>query len=309
MLHTMESATTARNTPIIKPRKKLFKQGISFFDVVIHTILIFVVLACLLPFLYVLIVSFTDPEVYVPMEFQVIPKKVSFSVYWSILNTDTFLRTLGNTVYVTVIGTTLSIFTTFTFAYGLTKKDLPFHRVYIVVVLFGLLFNPGMIPEYMNIRSLGLLNNHWSLILSGLITSWNVVIARNFIQGIPIELEEAAKIDGCSYFSIFFRIILPLSTAALATLTLFIAVSNWNQYTKPLLYLNDYKLHTLQVYLKSLLVDSDTMGMNAVQTDRVLPSESIRMATVVLAMFPIMCVYPFVQRYFVKGVMIGSVKG
>ena len=230
-------------------------------------------------------------------------------MYRSILNTDTFTRSLGNTVYITLVGTALSIFTTFTFAYGLSKKDIPLHRLFITVVLFGLLFNPGMIPEYMNIRTLGLLNSFWSLIFSGLISSWNVIIARNFIQGIPGELEEAAKIDGCSYFGIFFRIILPLSTASIATLTLFIAVSNWNQYTKPLLYLNDYKMHTLQVYLKSLLVDSDTMGMNAMESDRVLPSETIRMATVILAMLPIMCVYPFVQRYFVKGVMVGSVKG
>lgn len=297
------------NANVIKPQKSRLNRKITLFDVVVHALLIVIVLLCFLPFLYVFIVSFTDPSVYVPLEFQIIPEKFSFDVYWSILNTDTFLRTLGNTVYVTVIGTTLSIFTTFTFAYGLSKKEIPFHRVFVAIVLFGLLFNPGMIPEYMNIRSLGLLNNHWSLILSGLISSWNVVIARNFIQGIPGELEEAAKIDGCSYFGTFFHIILPLSTASLATLTLFIAVGNWNQYTKPLLYLNDYKLHTLQVYLKSLLVDSDTMGMNAVDSDRVLPSESIRMATVVLAMFPIMCVYPFVQRYFVKGVMVGSVKG
>ena len=298
-----------RNANAIKPQKSRLNRKITLFDVVVHALLIVIVLLCFLPFLYVFIVSFTDPAVYVPLEFQIIPEKFSFDVYWSILNTDTFLRTLGNTVYVTVIGTTLSIFTTFTFAYGLSKKEIPFHRVFVAIVLFGLLFNPGMIPEYMNIRSLGLLNNHWSLILSGLISSWNVVIARNFIQGIPGELEEAAKIDGCSYFGTFFHIILPLSTASLATLTLFIAVGNCNQYTKPVLYLTDYKLHTLQVYLKSLLVDSDTMGMNAVDSDRVLPSESIRMATVVLAMFPIMCVYPFVQRYFVKGVMVGSVKG
>lgn len=306
----MKSVSEAVMVPDRTPKPKgHFLKSITLFDVVIHIVLIAFVLACLLPFLYVLIVSFTDPSVYVPLEFQLIPEKFSLDVYLSILNTDTFVRTLGNTVYVTLVGTVLSIFTTFTFAYGLSKKDVPFHKLFIAIVLFGLLFNPGMIPEYMNIRGLNLLNNFWSLILSGMISSWNVVIARNFIQGIPGELEEAAKVDGCSYFGTFFRIILPLSTAAIATLTLFIAVGNWNQYTKPLLYLNDYKMHTLQVYLKSLLVDSDTMGMNAVASDRVLPSETIRMATVILAMLPIMCVYPFVQRYFVKGVMVGSVKG
>ncbi len=309
MQNTLESAAVTQSALTPARRKRRFPKKLTLFDAAVHLILGIIVLVCFLPFVYVLIVSFTDPSVYIPLEFQLFPKKFSLEVYKSILDTDTFTRSLGNTVYITLVGTVLSIFTTFTFAYGLSKKDIPLHRLFITVVLFGLLFNPGMIPEYMNIRTLGLLNSFWSLIFSGLISSWNVIIARNFIQGIPGELEEAAKIDGCSYFGIFFRIILPLSTASIATLTLFIAVSNWNQYTKPLLYLNDYKMHTLQVYLKSLLVDSDTMGMNAMESDRVLPSETIRMATVILAMLPIMCVYPFVQRYFVKGVMVGSVKG
>ena len=135
------------NANAIKPQKSRLNRKITLFDVVVHALLIVIVLLCFLPFLYVFIVSFTDPAVYVPLEFQIIPEKFSFDVYWSILNTDTFLRTLGNTVHVTVIGTTLSIFTTFTFAYGLSKKEIPFHRVFVAIVLFGLLFNPGMIPE------------------------------------------------------------------------------------------------------------------------------------------------------------------
>ena len=263
MQNTLESAAVTQSALTPARRKRRFPKKLTLFDAAVHLILGIIVLVCFLPFVYVLIVSFTDPSVYIPLEFQLFPKKFSLEVYRSILNTDTFTRSLGNTVYITLVGTVLSIFTTFTFAYGLSKKDIPLHRLFITVVLFGLLFNPGMIPEYMNIRTLGLLNSFWSLIFSGLISSWNVIIARNFIQGIPGELEEAAKIDGCSYFGIFFRIILPLSTASIATLTLFIAVSNWNQYTKPLLYLNDYKMHPLQVYLKPLRVDSDTMGMNA----------------------------------------------
>lgn len=250
MQNTLESAAVTQSALTPARRKRRFPKKLTLFDAAVHLILGIIVLVCFLPFVYVLIVSFTDPSVYIPLEFQLFPKKFSLEVYRSILNTDTFTRSLGNTVYITLVGTVLSIFTTFTFAYGLSKKDIPLHRLFITVVLFGLLFNPGMIPEYMNIRTLGLLNSFWSLIFSGLISSWNVIIARNFIQGIPGELEEAAKIDGCSYFGIFFRIILPLSTASIATLTLFIAVSNWNQYTKPLLYLNDYKMHTLQVYLK-----------------------------------------------------------
>ncbi len=273
MQNTLESAAVTQSALTPARRKRRFPKKLTLFDAAVHLILGIIVLVCFLPFVYVLIVSFTDPSVYIPLEFQLFPKKFSLEVYRSILNTDTFTRSLGNTVYITLVGTVLSIFTTFTFAYGLSKKDIPLHRLFITVVLFGLLFNPGMIPEYMNIRTLGLLNSFWSLIFSGLISSWNVIIARNFIQGIPGELEEAAKIDGCSYFGIFFRIILPLSTASIATLTLFIAVSNWNQYTKPLLYLNDYKMHTLQVYLK---IPSGGFGHDGHERDGKRPRSPLR---------------------------------
>jgi putative aldouronate transport system permease protein len=213
-------------------------------------------------------------------------------------------------VLVTVVGTIISVFATFAFSYGLTKKDMPFQKLFMAFVVFGLLFDPGIIANYMNIRSLKMLNSYWALILPAVMVSWNVIIAKSFIEGIPLELEEAAKIDGCSYFGIFLRIILPLATAAIATLTLFIAVGQWNQYIKPMMYITDFQKRTIQVYLKSLLIDPST-GVAGAGSDgsNVLPQETVRMATVVLAMVPIMVVYPFVQRYFVKGVLIGSVKG
>jgi putative aldouronate transport system permease protein len=274
-----------------------------------YAIVAVVTLACLFPFLYVLLVSFTDPDVYIPYEFRIIPRKMSFKVYSSILYTGAFVQSIRNTVLVTVVGTLIAVFATFGYAYGLSKKDMPLVKVFIWIVIFGLLFDPGIIASYMNIRALGLMNSFWSLILPSVIASWNVIIAKSFIEGIPGELEDAAKIDGCSYFSVFFRIILPLATASIATLTLFIAVSQWNQYTKPLLYINDFQKRTIQVYLKTLLVDSTTGVGASGDGSNVLPSETVRLATVVLAMAPIMAVYPFVQRYFVKGVMIGSVKG
>ena len=274
-----------------------------------YTITILVTLACLFPFIYVLVVSFTDPNVYVPYEFNLIPKKFSVKVYASILYNGAFLQSIKNTVYVTVVGTVISVFASFAFSYGLTKKDLPFAKILMLFVIFGLLFDPGIIANYMNVRSLGMINTYWSLILPAVMISWNVIIAKAFIEGIPGELEDAAKIDGCSYFGIFFRIILPLATASIATLTLFIAVNQWNQYVKPLLYINDFQKRTIQVYLKTLLVDDTRVGTAGDDGSGILPSETIRLATVVLAMAPIMAVYPFVQRYFVKGVMIGSVKG
>lgn len=281
----------------------------GFSDFLIYLFVALVSLACLLPVLYVFSISLTDPDVYVPFEFRLIPKKVSLEVYSSIMSTPDFTTALKNTVIVTVLGTILSVFATFGFAYGITKKDLPFRGFFMFMVIFALLFDAGLIPNYLNVRSLGLINTYWALILPALLLPYNVIVAKSFLQGIPGELEEAAQIDGCSYFGIFFRITLPLATASIATLTLFIAVNQWNQYIKPLMYMTDYNMRTLQVYVKSLLVDASTGGQGVGDGNMVMPSETVRMATVVLSILPIMCVYPFVQRYFVKGVMIGSVKG
>ena len=284
-------------------------EKFTLFDVVVYVVVAIVTLICLFPFVYVVSVSLTDPSVYVPYEVVLIPKKASLAVYKSILYDGAFLQAIGNTIYVTVVGTVISVFATFTFAYGLTKKNMPFAKVFMAFVIFGLLFDPGIIPNYMNIKALGMLNSFSSLILPAVMVSWNVIIAKSFMEGIPPELEEAAKIDGSSYFGVFFKIIMPLATASIATLTLFIAVGQWNQYIKPLLYINDFQKRTIQVYIKTLLVDSTAGVGSGGDGSNVLPSETVRMATVVMAMLPIMVVYPFVQKYFVKGVMVGSVKG
>lgn len=278
-------------------------------DALIYIIIGLVALICFLPFIYVLSISLTDPDVYIPFEFRLIPKQFSLRVYSTILSTSDFVIALKNTVIITVGGTILGIFTTFGFAYGLTKRDLPFRNVFMFLVLFGLLFDVGIIPNYMNIRMLGLINTHWALILPAMATSYNVIIARSFLQGLPDELEEAATLDGCSYFRIYAQIILPLSLASIATLTLFIAVDQWNMYIKPLMYISDYRLRTMQVYIKTLLVDASTTGTGVGDGENILPGETIRLASVVLSIIPIVCVYPFVQKYFVKGVMVGSVKG
>ena len=278
-------------------------------DITIGLILVLVALFCLLPILYVISVSLTDPKVYIPFEFRLVPKQFSLKAYSVIMTTPDFLTALKNTLIITAGGTLFGVFSTFGFAYGITKKDLPMRKFFLALVVFALLFDVGLIPNFLNIKSLGLINTYWALIFPAMVTSYNVIIAKSFLLGIPNELEEAAKIDGCSFFGIYFRIILPLATASIATLTLFIAVDQWNMYTKPLMYMTDYRMRTLQVYVKTLLVDASTIGTGVSDGNMVLPGETLRLATVVMSMLPIMCVYPFVQRYFVKGVMIGSVKG
>ncbi|MDD3409295.1 MAG: carbohydrate ABC transporter permease [Eubacteriales bacterium] len=285
----------------------MYRKKFSLVDLLIYLLISLFALACVAPFVYVISVSFTDPSVYVPYQFTLIPKKFSLTVYESILKTKDFVIALKNTVIVTVSATVLGIFTTFGFGYGLSKKHLVGHKFLIGVVIFALLFDCGMIPNYMNIRNLGLLNSYWSLILTMLASAYNVVIVKTFLGNIPAELEEAATIDGANTFVTFFRIVLPLSLASLATIALFMAVDCWNMYVKPMLYVSDSKLRTLQIYIKTVLVDAATES--AADGNIVMPSETVRLATVVLSIAPIMCVYPFVQRFFVKGVMIGSVKG
>jgi putative aldouronate transport system permease protein len=193
-------------------------------------------------------------------------------------------------------------------AFALTKRDLPHRNIVMGIVVFSMLFNPGIVPNYLNIKNLGLINNRWVLILPALTNSFNLIVARSFLDTIPAELDESAKLDGCNDIQVFFRIILPLSTAALATMTLFFAVGHWNTYFSSLIYLSDIKKRTLQVYVRQLIVDSS--GSGASENDVFnIPSETLRLATVMLAMLPILVVYPFVQRYFIKGVMLGSVKG
>ena len=202
---------------------------------------------------------------------------------------------------------------TFSFAYGLTKRQMPLWNLLSGMVVFSLLFSPGIIPNYLMVKAVGLINSRWALILPVMTNAWSLIVARSFLDTIPKELEESAKMDGANDIGIFLRIIVPLSTAAIATLTLFFAVGHWNVYFNALVYLTDPDKRTLQVYVKALLVDASTGGAGDLAATGLdvmnLPSESVRLATVVLAMLPILVVYPFLQRYFIKGVMLGAIKG
>ncbi|MDQ0253317.1 putative aldouronate transport system permease protein [Evansella vedderi] len=267
---------------------------------------------CLAPFLYVVSVSLTDPEVYVPFQFRIIPEQFSLASYAYLLSTNSFLNSLKNTAYITIVGTIFNIIVTFTMAYGLTKKTLPGRTFILYAVVFTLVFNAGIVPNYILVQGLGLINSHWALILINLTNAWSLIVVKSFMDSIPIELEEAARIDGCNDIGVFLRIIIPLSMPAIAAFTLFFAVAHWNTYFNAMIYLTDSSKWTLQVLIKTLVIDS---GSDAVAQagssgeQAALPQETIRMASIVLAMLPILVIYPFLQKYFAKGVMLGSVKG
>lgn len=293
-----------RNNMFKRQRKlKHFTIG----DYVVYIIISFICILFIAPFLYAVSISLTDPEVYVPFKLYLFPDKLSFATYKYILSNASFMNSFKNTVFITLVGTLLDLCVTYTFAYVLTKKDMPFHKVFMGMVVFTLMFNAGIIPNFMMVKSLHLINSRWALILPVLTNAWSLIVAKSFIESIPGEIEESARIDGCNDIQVFLRMIIPLSKASIATLTLFFAVSHWNTYFNALIYLTDTNKRTLQVYVKSLLIDASTTGVGVDVMN--MPSETVRMATVILAMLPILVVYPFLQKYFVKGTMVGAVKG
>jgi len=287
------------------------KKRLTAFDYVNYALLSLISFASVFPFIYVFSVSFTDPKVYVPLQFYVFPEKWSFAAYQYILSTNSFLNALKSTVFVTVVGTALSVLVSFTFAYALTKKTMPGRNFMLAAVVFTLVFNAGILPNYLLIKELGLINSLWSLVWSGLTNAWSLLVIKSFLESLPSELEDAGRIDGCSDIGVFWRVVVPLSMPAVAAFTLFFAVMYWNTYFNALIYLSDASKWTLQVLIKTLVIDSDSnVGeAGAAGDDAVLPQETIRMASIVLAMAPILVVYPFLQKHFAKGVMLGSVKG
>ncbi len=265
---------------------------------------------CILPFVYIISVSLTDSEVYVPLRFSFIPEKFSLGAYTYILSTHFFRNAFVNTLKVTIAGTILNLIVTFTGAYALTKKEMPGRNILLSFIVLTFMFDPGIVPNYVLVRSLGLINTHWALILPLLTNAWSMIIVKSFMNSIPNELEQSAYMDGCNELQIFSKIIVPLSMPAIAAFTLFFAVMRWNDYFSALIYLNSTAKWTLQILVRSLLIDGDAGGFSVSVVDDVnMPQETIRMASVVLAMLPILLVYPFLQKYFVKGVMIGAIKG
>jgi len=195
-------------------------KKITLFDTVVVVLLTLIALVIIAPFYYVITVSITDPAYYKPLTFSLWPSHVSLETYAYILKKPEFLISLKNTLFVTIAGTICNIAVTFTMGYALTKRTLPHYKLISGMVVFSMLFNPGLIPNFFQVKALGLINSLWALILPGLTSAFNLIIARSFLDSIPGELEESAKLDGCNDLGIFFRIVLPLSTAAIATLTL-----------------------------------------------------------------------------------------
>lgn len=242
--------------------------------------------------------------------FVLFPDSVNLSAYRAIFAGGVVTRALLISIGITVVGTAVSLACTTTLGYALSRPGSFGHRPLLMTVLFSLLFGPGIIPTFLVVRSLGLLNSYWSLILPSAVSAFNVIVIRSFFMNLPNDILESARIDGAGEFVIFRRIVVPLSKAALAVIGLFYAVGYWNAFFNALLYMNDNSKWPLQLILRSYVVDQSTLTASQLGAqEAVPPQQSIQMAILVISIVPIVIVYPFLQRHFAKGVLTGAVKG
>ncbi|MBP1988629.1 carbohydrate ABC transporter permease [Paenibacillus eucommiae] len=271
-------------------------------------LLIFIAFLMFFPFWHILAVSFSSYDHYLQSEFILWPKTWVVDAYDYIFSHSRFIRAIWVTIGVTVLGTFLSLLFTTTMAYAMSRT-FPGQKAIMMMVLFSFLFSAGMIPTYLVVRETMLINTIWALIIPGVISSWNLIVMRQFFRSIPEVLQEAALIDGANDLTVFWKVILPLSKPAMATFGLFYAVGYWNAYFNGILYLNKSTLWPIQVLLRQIVIVEDK---SALINDNILarpPAEMIQMAAILVATVPILAIYPFIQKHFAKGVMLGSVKG
>ncbi|MGG4552717.1 carbohydrate ABC transporter permease [Paenibacillus humicus] len=283
--------------------------GSRIFNFVNYALLLLFALACLLPFVNVVASSFASTQEIVSKKFVLFPTTFSLDAYRFIFSTPTIFKGLGVSIGTTLAGTAVSMTLTALMAYGLSRKYLSGRIVINFIIVFSMLFSGGMIPTFLVVKSAGLIDSYWSLIIPTAINAFNLIIMRNFFQALPESLEESAKIDGANDFRILWRIMLPLALPSIATLSLFYGVNYWNTYMNAILYLNDSEKWPLQVLLRQIVIVSSGMEGDNSSVDIVPPAQTIKMAVIVVATVPMLIAYPFVQKHFTKGALLGAVKG
>ena len=263
--------------------------------------------AALFPMLYVVSVSITPiSEVLKNGGFMLIPKEITFTAYSKLIHESGMMDALGITILITVLGTALNMLFTVLMAYPLSRKRLPARSALLLMVVFTMLFGGGLIPTYLVVKSSGLLNSILALIIPNLIWSFNILIVKSFLEQLPEELFESAKIDGTSDFRILWQIVVPLSLPVMVTVGLFYGVGHWNEFFQAIMYVTNRKLFPLQVIVREILMQTQQPLENA---ENITPTETLQMAAVVMASLPIILVYPFLQKHFTRGMLLGSVKG
>lgn len=289
-------------------RKKKKSLGNWIFDGIVYTILILVSCITIIPFLQVVTISLSPQEVASSYGLHLFPTKIDLNGYKSIMGYDTIWTSYWNTIVRTVLGTGLSMILYIIGAYPLSRKYLPHKKFWTLFIIFTMYFSGGMIPNYLLINNwLKISNTVWSLILPGAVSAYNLIIVRNFFESIPDSLEESAKMDGANDITVLFRIVVPLSKPCLATVSLWSIVSHWNSWFDCMLYIREEAKYVLQYTLQRILIDGQIQDINV--TDIVVNTDTMKMAALVVSILPIIMLYPFLQKYFTKGVMVGAVKG
>lgn len=268
-----------------------------------------VVIVTLYPFWYVIVCSFSSITHVTTSRFILWPDGLHLDAYRQIFRDNMVPTAYKNTLVITLSGTVLSMVLTTLGAYVLSRRDLPGRKLLTVFVVLTMLFRGGLVPFYLTVQSVGLLESLWALVIPFLVSTYNMIILRNFFLGVPESLYESASLDGCRPTAYLLHILLPLSMPAIATITLFYAVSYWNAYFYGIIFLQDKTLWPMQTVLRQILMSSEFSTMLYDDGAQNLPSEVLKDAMIVITAIPIICVYPFLQKYFVKGVMVGSIKG
>ncbi len=283
-------------------------KRLTTMDYVVFFILGILGFIFLYPVYYTVIISFSSTYNIISGNVNLIPLGFNLNAYKQIISNERIPRAYINTIYYTTLGVLIKLIMTALTAYPLSRKDFWGKSFFMRMIVFTMFFSGGMIPTFLLVSNLKLLNTVWALVLPNAILTYQMLIVRSFYMGIPDSMHESATISGASEFRIFIQIIAPLSKAVYATVGLFFFMSHWNSFFPPLIYLNDTKKYPLQVVLRQMLIKEETANPNMAIPDNLTP-EAMKNATIVVSMIPVMIVYPFAQKYFVKGMMVGAVKG
>lgn len=304
----------AKGPEPVAPRRTAIRDSTSYrVFTVANTVALLILCAIMLyPFVMLLAQSFSSAGAINAGKVSVLPVDFNLDTYRAVAQNDAFWRSYGNTVLYTVLGTTIAMVLTTTYAFVLSKKHLRGRSLLIGIAVFTMFFNGGIVPNYVLISALGMKNTMWAVILPPALSVFNLLVMKAFFENLPTELEEAAQIDGLTWFGIFFRVVLPLSKAVIATMVLFYSVQYWNDWFAAFLYLDRSDLFPVTLFLRNLIAGASTAASEGAAASGSATSDlnaNIQSVTMILILVPILCVYPFVQRYFVSGIMLGSVKG
>lgn len=283
-------------------------RKLSFFDMINYLFLTCIALATVYPIVYITAVSFSDTSYIVQGKVFLFPKGFNIEAYKEVLLDNKIPRAYLNTVYYTVLGTFINLLFTSIAAYPLSQRNFFGRKIWMPAIVVTMFLQPGIIPNFLIVQKLGLLDSVWALVIPNAIWTFELIILISFYQSMSKQIREAALIDGASEYRILFNMVLPLSKPALASIGLFYFVGHWNSFFLPMIYLTDQTLYPLQVVLRGMLIFNEGNGSSLVDSAALAP-QAMKNATIVLSMIPVLMIYPFAQKYFAKGVMLGSEKG